>query len=54
VEQTIKRIAETIFAKIRVRIIENTWFDLQQAQKAKHTTFREMTEKYLQSYEKKP
>ena len=45
-----KRLAEAILAKVKVQLIENTWFDLEQAQKAKAITFQEMTEKYLTKY----
>jgi integrase len=47
-----KKLAEDIVAKIRVSRIEGTWFDLERSQKAKKITFRELTEKYLRSYEK--
>ena len=42
-----KKLAEKIFAKALNEIVEGKWFE---KQKAKSTTFKEMTEKYLHKY----
>jgi len=47
-----KKLADAILAKVKVQIIEGTWFDTEKAQKVKRTTFSEMVEKYMQSYQK--
>lgn len=47
-----KKLAETILAKVKVQIVEGTWFDAEKYQKAKTITFSEMVNKYLAKYQK--
>ena len=47
-----KKLAEAIISKVKVEIVEGTWFETEKKQKAKRITFSEMADKYMQKYQK--
>lgn len=47
-----RKLAEAIFSKVKVQIIEGTWFEMERIQKARRITFSEMVKKYMQKYQK--
>jgi integrase len=47
-----RKLAEAIFSKVKVRVIEGTWFETEKTQKARRITFSEMVRKYMQKYQK--